>query len=273
MIRPTGGLVRRLGAAGFWLLVVLVFLFPYSLPAHRWLHPFDFPAATLTLLILFGWRWRPGVLARLGIPTSGRAAIAVGGTLVVLYLPCRWLVAAIAADGELVHASPQFMPSLPQTRWLFQALNEEVLLGFLPLAALHRRFGRPVAMAVGLAAVFALLHVGLYRFGALQVWIRWETGVALLAVGVLRNAFILWAGHVGYAWALHATWNMAMFTGRWQPGAGGPRLSEPETFDAFLGNPMMLGITVAAALGALLLLTKKGAASSVTKRPPSASTG
>jgi hypothetical protein len=64
-----------------------------------------------------------------------------------------------------------------------------------------------------------------------------------------------------------------MFNGRWQAGAGGPFLSEPEIFDAFLGNPMMLAITGAAALGALLLLVKKGAASSVTKPPPAALTG
>ncbi|MHC4966197.1 MAG: CPBP family glutamic-type intramembrane protease [Planctomycetota bacterium] len=270
MIRPAGGIVRRLGAAGFWLLVVAVFLFPYTGLAHRWLHPFDFPAATFTLLVLFGWRWRKSVLARLGIPAGGRAAIAAGGTLVALYLLFRWLVAALAAGGDLLPVSPDPMPSV---RWLFQALNEEVLLGFLPLAALHRRFGRPVAAAAGLAALFALLHVGLYRFGGEQVWIRWETGVALLAVGVLRNAVILAAGHVGYAWALHAAWNMAMFNGRWQAGAGGPSLSEPEIFDAFLGDPVMLGITAAAALGALLLLAKKGAASSVTKPPPAALTG
>jgi hypothetical protein len=265
MIGPGGGIVRRLGAAGFWLLVVAVFLFPYTGPAHRWLHPFDFPAATVALLILFGWRWRRSVLARLGIPAGARAAVAAAGTLVALYLVFRWLIAAIAAGDGLLLLSPDPVPSV---RWLFQALNEEVLLGFLPLAALHRRFGRPVVAAVGLAALFALLHVALYRFGALHTWIRWEAGAALLAVGVLRNALILSAGHVGFAWALHAAWNMAVFNGRWQAGAGGPSLSEPEIFDAFLGNPVMLGITAAAALSALLLLVKKGAASSVTKPPP-----
>ena len=36
--------------------------------------------------------------------------------------------------------------------FLFQALNEEVLLGYLPLSALRRRFGRPVIVAVGRAS-------------------------------------------------------------------------------------------------------------------------
>ena len=143
---------------------------------------------------------------------------------------------------------------------MFQALNEEVLLGFLPLMALRRRFGRPVAVAIALAALFALLHIALYRWGGHQKGIRWETGVALLAVGVLRNALILAAKHVGFAWALHVAWNLTMFAGHWRHGVGGPFLSEPEIFDSFVGHPAVAAIAGAAALGSLLLIIDRHAA-------------
>jgi hypothetical protein len=261
-------LPHRVLAAGFWLLVAAVFLFPYSGPAHRWCDPFSFPAATIALLVLFRWRWRKGTLARVGIPRSGRDGIAVLALLAVMYLVSGWLVAkTVAAGGQLV-----LVPFDPATRtgFLFQALNEEVLLGFLPLMALERRFGRPAAAALGLAALFALLHVALYRLGSLQTWIRWETFAALLAVGVLRNALILLARHIGFAWALHAGWNLTMLAGNWRQGAEGPLLSEPAVFDRFLGHPVVAGIAGAAALGSLAFLVIRR---TPTQAPPTAPPG
>jgi hypothetical protein len=251
-------MLRRLSTAGFWLLIVLVFLFPYSAPAHEWCDPFSFPATTLVLLALFTWRWRKGIPARLGIPRRTRQIIAAFATLAVLYVAIRWLVTAMIVGGQEI----VLVPFDPVTRagFLFQALNEEILLGFLPLMALWRRFGRPVAVAVALAAVFTLLHVALYRFGGEQTWIRWETTIALLAVGVLRNALILHAGHIGYAWALHAAWNLNMFSGQWRRGAEGPFLREPAVFDLFLGSPAVIGLAGAAALIALLPLALRRAA-------------
>jgi hypothetical protein len=266
MIERGAGIVRRLVTAAFWLVVAAVFVFPYTASAHAWMYPLDFPAATVALLLLFAWRGPGSPFARLGVPRRAGAVIATAATLIVLYPVCRWLlIAPIAADAGL-SLTPGGPPALP--RWICQALNEEMLLGFLPLVALHRRFGRPAAVAVGLAALFALLHAGLYRFGGEQIWLHPRTVWSLLAVGVLRNALILRAGHVGYAWAVHTAWNLAMFAGPWRHGSDGPSLREPEIFDLFLGHPLVVSVVTAAALAALALLVKKGVGPSVTKSPP-----
>jgi hypothetical protein len=271
MIDLGGGVVSRLATAGFWVVVAAVFVFPYTATAHHLLYPFDFPLATVALLLLFAWRGPGRPLVRLGVPRRAAAVLATAVTLVVLYPVCRWLLVERIAAGAGLSVTPDEALAVP--RWFCQALNEEMLLGFLPLVALHRRFGRPAAVAVGLAALFAVLHVGLYRAGDLQVWLRPQTVWALLAVGVLRNALILRAGHVGYAWAVHTAWNLAMFAGPWRQGPEGPSLSEPEIFDVFLGHQMVVGIVTLAALAALALLIGKGASPSVTKSPPAPLSG
>ena len=102
---------------------------------------------------------------------------------------------------------------------------------------------------LGVAAAFAVLHLALYRYGFLGHTLRGLTLVSLFAIGVIRNASIFRARHIGYAWALHAAWNLVMFSGRWQEVATGRTLAEPEVFDALLAYPPLVGaLGVAAAL-------------------------
>ena len=78
------------------------------------------------------------------------------------------------------------------------------------------------------------MHLGLYGLGAYRTWLAPTTVLALLLLGVLRNELILGARHVGYAWALHAAWNLTFLGGFWY--RDGERLPEPAVFDLFLGR-------------------------------------
>ena len=77
-----------------------------------------------------------------------------------------------------------------------------------------------------------------------------------MAVGVVRNAAILTAGHVGFAWALHASWNFVMFTGRWRVQGEERALEEPQVLDAFLGTVWVAVPTLLVGLVLLVVLRR-----------------
>jgi hypothetical protein len=229
-----------------WLTALaFVFLLPY-VQLEQW----GFPHSTAALLALLLLRHRRRWLDRAGIPTRPRAIAATRGLLVLLWVLFRHVLVPGLAERRGLALDP--WPAAGVAAFGFQALNEEVVLGALPLFALVRRCSRPRLVAVALAIAFTALHWLLYRYGSLASPVQPATLAALLAVGVVRNAAILLAGHVGYAWALHAAWNLAMFAGTWRLEATGATLSEPEVLDALVGHPVVLGGT--ALLATLLLL-------------------
>ena len=162
-----------------------------------------------------------------------------------------WVVPTLA-DAQRLGLLP--WPRHVQAQLLFQAWNEEIVLGALFLLPLVRRTKRPVLTSLTVAVVFAGLHVLLYGFGAHGRWLDPMAVATLVAVGALRNVLLLLTGHIGLAFALHAAWNVSMFAGVWYQVPGMWRLSEPQVFDAFLGQPAMVVATaVTAVLGHVAL--------------------
>lgn len=235
---------------GWWTAFLGIFLLPYA-QVSWW----SFPLSTGALLVLALIRWRREALARLGLPTRAATVVACLGAFAVL--------AFLLRQGMEVFSYPYVLLPWPLARvavFPFQALNEEIVLGFLLLTALVRRGARPVLAALGVAVVFGLLHFALYRFGTFGRSLEGTTLATLVAVGALRNALILLPGHVGYAWALHAAWNVSMFGGVWiwsDSAGGGSPLSEPEVLDLHLGSPGMVAVTVIAAGITLLALGRR----------------
>ena len=240
-----------LGHIAWWTLIVTVFLMPYM--QLQW---WPFPLSTVLLLGMFWVMWRRRAWHALGLVMSRQHAVAVLFTWVGLWAAFQLLlVPHVSAEaGAVATHHPWWVVGY----FPFQALNEEMLLGALLLFPLVERWGRPLVWAIGLALVFAALHFAMYRFGVMQMSLAPTTLAALVCIGCVRHAAILLAGHIGYAWALHAAWNMVMFGSAWWLAEEGRRLREPAVFDAFLGGSTMLMLSAGAACGLLVLLARNG---------------
>ncbi|MDJ0974355.1 MAG: hypothetical protein QNJ98_07855 [Planctomycetota bacterium] len=243
--------LRVLGQVAWWLLIVTVFVMPYA--QLRW---WPFPLSSVLLLAMFTAMWRRRAWHELGLAMSRRHVAGVFVAWAGLWAAFELLlVPHVSAEAGVVAAHH---PWWVVAYFPFQALNEEMLLGALLLFPLVERWGRPLVWAVGLALVFAALHFAMYRYGVMQMTLAPTTLVALVCIGCVRHAAILLAGHIGYAWALHAAWNMVMFGSAWWLAAEGRRLREPAVFDAFLGGSTMLVLSAGAAILLLVLLARNG---------------
>ena len=228
---------RRLG---FAVLVTVVFLLPYAQkPWWQYFH------TTIVLLALWGLRWGKEGMVRLGLGLRLRDAGIVLVAFPGVWFLSRLLLLAVARSEGVVRASFAFPENVDP---LYQALNEELLLGFLFLTALRRYLRNPHLLAGAVAVAFALAHVVFYRWLSVhQTWLAPAGVLAVAFVGLARNYLILLGGHVGFAWVLHAGWNLTFLGGAWS--RAGVRVSEPDLFGLFLGNPLVLAM--AAGLGLL----------------------
>ena len=122
---------------------------------------------------------------------------------------------------------------------LFYILNEEIVVGAIPLYLLIRKWKLNSFVATaGLAFLFAVAHFIFYRWIFLQRGtLELTTLTTLFLVGFVRNCLIVINGHIGYSWALHFGWMMVMFGNRLYHVETNISLSEPERFNMFLGSP------------------------------------
>jgi hypothetical protein len=180
----------------------------------------------------------PGWKAGAGLDLSLRSAALALGLFGLLFVVDKLVIGAVleAHGGELIETGRPF------NRSVFQTLNEEIVAGALPLlwSPLRRLRGAAVLVAVA----FAVAH-DLVSFGRLEV----TTLVTLAAVGVLRNALIVRAGHVAFSWAFHLAWNLTFFRGALVHD--GAWLDQPDRFNLVLGDPWLMVATVILAVGAM----------------------
>lgn len=142
---------------------------------------------------------------------------------------------------------------------IFYILNEEIILGAIPLYLLIRKWKIDSFLATaGLSFIFAVGHFAFYRWVFLQTGtLQLTTLVTLLLIGFVRNSLIVIKGHIGYSWALHFGWMMVMFGNRLYHVETNVSLNEPERFDRFLGSPEMLSISLILAVVSFIYLTGK----------------
>ena len=228
-----------------WVVALLaVFLLPYA-QVSWW----SFAASTAALLALAWLRWGGAALRRLGLPVEPASIAWTVAAGLALYALFRLVVVPSVAAREALTLTPY--PPRIAVSFVFQTLNEELVLGALLVIGLARWTRRPILTVLVVAGLFALLHLLLYRYGTIGLDLLPVTLATLAAVGVIRGAAILLAGHVGFAWALHAAFNLTMFAGRWRETSSGRVLQEPEILDAFLRPPW---IVLPAAVVAVLLV-------------------
>lgn len=145
---------------------------------------------------------------------------------------------------------------------VFYTMNEEIILGSIILYILiHRWKIHPLFSSVLLALCFSVLHFAVYK------WIFSEKGilmpaalVTLFFAGILRNNLIIYAGHIGYSWALHFSWIIIMFGKSLRYSELWGEVSEPERFNIYLGPmEMVLISSVLAVLSSMYGILKNSA--------------
>jgi hypothetical protein len=214
------------------------------------------------VVLLLGWlafdgEWR----ARFGIATGARGLLVFLATLAIA-LPGSYLLLGVVgrASGISFEVADAIARPGALAFTTCQTLNEELVVGALLLLALDRRYpDRRTTIAIGVAAVFGLMHVLLYgsphqeMFGNTPVLLDPLTVASLVFVGILRNAAILIRGDIAVAWGIHLGFNVPFFVGG-RVVMREADLTEPGLFDAVFAHPAMVAVTAIGAATALLFL-------------------
>lgn len=211
------------------------------------------PAGSALIALLARIAWPGNARQALGLAVPGKALAVALLLFCAILAGSFWLTGAIASDAGVdyvpVYANARGLTLLVHT--LGQVLNEEIILGALLLRFLQGRLkaAHPAVLSVAAALAFALLHAAFYglqppgapNYGHLAA----ATLVTLFAAGVARNNFILRTGHIGFALALHAGWNIAFMDSLFFAPGSGAELAEPAMFNLVLGDPRMIAVTAA----------------------------
>jgi len=140
---------------------------------------------------------------------------------------------------------------------VFYILNEEIILGGIPLYLLVRKWKiNSLLAAAALALFFAAGHYSFYRWIFLQRGTLGPTTLTtLFLIGFVRNSLIVSNRHIGYSWALHFGWMVLLFGSRLYRVETNINLTEPERFNMFLGSPEMVSISLILAVVSFIHLT------------------
>ena len=211
---------------------------------------------TIAIIILSYLIWNKDFLYHSGLKIKA-VAILKSVIAAVLLTSLTFLIMTYIANREGV--------LVIFTNWrnyyhdIFYVLNEEIILGAMPLILLVDRWKlKPVFASVVLALVFALIHFVFYKWifndrGIIQI----STLLTLFLVGIIRNNLIISTGHIGYSWALHFSWMAIMFGSAHQFIADNSRLTEPNRFNLYLGSYELLIISTILAGFSIIHMLKR----------------
>ncbi|UCG28251.1 MAG: hypothetical protein JSV24_02505, partial [Bacteroidales bacterium] len=203
------------------------------------------------LIVFFAFRiWPADFLTQTGLKISARKLMYSLILVVILSTGAYILMKSIASENGITIQYETFTNYIHD---IFYTLNEEIVLGAVLLGIIRRKFTtlHPAMISLLVAVIFMIFHYIFYR------WIFTDSGIlmvstltSLLFVGILRNNLILFTGHVGYAWAFHASWMAVMFGCNHLYTTDGQLLSELERFNLYLGSPKILPL-----IAILMLIT------------------
>jgi hypothetical protein len=190
-----------------------------------------------------------------------------------LRIPIRVIIISIILSGIVIacsvllvwHIGKDQGFSLGFTDWrsyfhdVFYTLNEEIILGAIPIYFLVRKLKiNTILVSAGMALIFAVMHFVFYKWIFLQKGIlELSTLTTLFMVGVLRNNLIILFRQIGYSWALHFGWMAVMFGSFIQWTGTDEGLTEPERFNVLLGSSEMMMVSIILAAASSILLVRK----------------
>ncbi len=235
----------------FSLLVISYALLSYNYFPGWWYSSLG----TLAIVFLTFLLWNDNFLKRTGLKISIREIINSLILAVLLILAALVIMKYIASQHSI---------SIKFTNWrnyyhdIFYVLNEEIVLGAIPLWFMIRKLKmKPLIASLSLAVAFAIVHYVFYKWvflerGTIQI----TTLLSLFFVGIIRNNLIIQTGHIGYSWALHFSWMAVMFGSAHSYLTTDEWLTEPVRFNTYLGSYEMLGISAILLAGSLISIKR-----------------
>ncbi len=184
----------------------------------------------------------------LGLSGSATHWACAGGLLFAAYVGSSTLIEYLAnTQGMRLDPASAYLwrPLFP----FFQTFNEEILFRALWLELALERTTRTIAVSLGSALFFTLLHAGFFPLtqgGPLSA----SACLSLFFFAVGANGLYLRFRSVALPWAIHVGWNLSLFGfGNFVWQANGATLSQSAAFNAFVGSS--LTVSLGAGLAAL----------------------
>jgi membrane protease YdiL (CAAX protease family) len=127
----------------------------------------------------------------------------------------------------------------------FQVLNEEMVLRAFLLTILTRLVNRPIAISVAAAALFAVLHFFLYRFGPPNITLSIGALTTLFLMALAMNQFFFTTGNIAIPFGVHMGWNFTQFGSVWIARGSRACLPDGMDFNLIEGNFMVIALATA----------------------------
>jgi len=223
----------------FSLLILFYVLFSYSFLGD-WLYS---SIGSLLIIFLSYLIWGKGFLKQIGLQLNLQTVIKAI-ILSVIITTCSLLIMKYIGNKDNIRI--EYYNWRDYYHVMFYVLNEEIVIGAILLFTLVNKLKfRPVVASLCLAVLFSLIHYIFYKWifadrGVLGI----STLITLFLVGFVRNSLIIQTGHIGYSWALHFGWIAIMFGSRHTNLNTNMYVSEPESFNLYLGSTEMLIISI-----------------------------
>jgi hypothetical protein len=224
-------------------LIFIILIISYAFLNYNFFNGWWYSLIGTFSILLLGWFiWKENSLRRMGLNIN--AGIIIKSLLLAIVL-------SMAALLIMRHIAGGRGITIRYTDWrnyfhdIFYVLNEEIILGALPLIwMIKKKKLSPLYASLILAIFFSIIHFIFYK------WIFLDRGnmhimtlLTLFFVGVVRNNLILQTGHIGYSWALHFSWIAIMFGTTHIYNSDETWLSELTRFNTYLGSVEMLIIS------------------------------
>jgi hypothetical protein len=221
---------------------IVAFLLPYTLGwGWGW---WKFALSSLAIILSLCWATPKTFVSELGIRPS-KIDIGVAGILLLFI----GVVASYVIPKILRPLG--YAPSIPNSymwKYLatpFQVLNEEMVIRAFLLTVLIRLVKRPIIVCVVVAALFAVLHFLLYRFGPPNTVLSIKALTTLFLVALALNQFFFTTGNIAVPFGIHFGWNFTRFGNDWVAQSSGIHLPDGIAFNLIEGNFIVVAFAVA----------------------------
>jgi hypothetical protein len=198
---------------------------------------------SLLIIFLSYLIWGKGFLKQIGLQLNLQTVIKAI-ILSVIITTCSLLIMKYIGNKDNIRI--EYYNWRDYYHVMFYVLNEEIVIGAILLFTLVNKLKfRPVVASLCLAVLFSLIHYIFYKWifadrGVLGI----STLITLFLVGFVRNSLIIQTGHIGYSWALHFGWIAIMFGSTHTNLNTNMYVSEPESFNLYLGSTDVLIISI-----------------------------
>jgi len=238
--------IKKIPMKSIWIILACI-----SLPILNYEHNVTFLSSLINFIIIiiflrlaFKKRWRDTAGLRV---CCRHAVIAFTVTAVMTGIVYYYISRTVTAHGIAFQNRFELGNQELYFYTVFQTLNEEIITGALLLFSVRKKWPgiHPVIISIGAAMLFTVAHGLMYRFAFDErSIIELPALIALFAVGIIRNNTILGFNHIGFSWALHLSWNLVFFGGRYSYVGTATELDQADLFNGIMGEPAFIAAMI-----------------------------